>query len=131
MKFLKNISPILFSLLILISSSGAVLTKHYCHGKLQSIDITDKHTCDHCDDDDEHNHKSCCDDEVIKIKVEDTDIAKFDFKIKKQVVEYLLSVFLINNLLINSSTECINFWVDYSPPTLVQDIPVLVQSFLI
>jgi len=73
--------------------------------------------------------KNCCEDEVQLIQ-NDKDyiqqITNFDFS-----PNFLIAFVTTYVELFENETTEIDFFSDHSPPPLIRDIPVLIQSFLI
>jgi hypothetical protein len=140
----KEISAIMLSALVLLSSTSFTFGMHFCMGQLESIALfsgaepcemaTQKSPCatDKHDPDCEHQQvtkKGCCEDQTVVIEGHEdltqvTKVAVPDFQmiaVLYAVVSFLFSAPAVDYYSYN----------DYSPPLIERDIPVLVQSFLI
>jgi len=139
----KSILAILLSVLILSTSLGAVMYKHYCGDSLQEVAFaeTEEH-CDHHGEGDEmppcHKHEKdmegCCKTESQKIAVEDIQQEKESNSVLKTgasfvSVFYVLVNYLFSNPLDSQAQSIIQIFDD--PPLYQAPIQVLYQSFLI
>ncbi|MDN5214585.1 hypothetical protein QQ020_21070 [Fulvivirgaceae bacterium BMA12] len=135
MKVFKKIANILLALLLLLTTSGITLNKHYCMGRLKSIAVF--HKAESCmpemamEGDDKSCAKSCCEDVSEELKVTDLNKVTFGFDLSPTwhpfAVSHPLTVdFDFISLIISRSS-----YLNYKPPLIDLDIPTLVQSFLL
>lgn len=141
---MKRTFAIFLTVLILASNSGVVFAAHYCMGEVSDINIglsTEAHECEMADMDgpceietysEGSNLKpvDCCSNDFIQIQLNEN----FDSPIQgdtelntKFVAAFTLAYLNLCNFQSESNVD----FIDYSPPLLRQNIPVLFQSFLI
>lgn len=145
---MKKILAIFLTMLILASNSGVVFATHYCMGDIANVSIgfsTEAHDCEMakmggmCEHDLHEEEKSkdcsmnpvdCCSNDFIQIQLNETynSPVQIDAQLKKAFLPAFTVVYLN---LYNFQQESKADFVDYSPPLLPQDLPVLFQSFLI
>ncbi|MDN5204796.1 hypothetical protein QQ008_25625 [Fulvivirgaceae bacterium BMA10] len=140
MKLFHKISSFFLAILVLAGSTGFTVNKHYCQGELQKVTFTEKvKQCPMCTKKRElppcHKHmdtsdEKCCQNETELLKVEDYN------KAPKVNPEHKISfefITLAQIILLDLSFDSIpqSEYLNYKPPLIAQDIPVLVQSFLL
>lgn len=82
-----------------------------------------------CDDEEEENH-DCCDNEYTQINIDDNFTkATYNLDLYQPFVAAFVSVFVLHNNF--DSIPDHNLFLDYRPPPLYKDIPVLYETFLI
>ncbi|MEQ9442769.1 MAG: hypothetical protein RIG62_27255 [Cyclobacteriaceae bacterium] len=140
--FLKKIISISLLFILLIGNSGLAVATHYCGGlavKSQSVlghaelncGMSDRDKdCETSSSKEEHTKKKpCCEDEFQSLELED--------EFKPQVIGSSLHSEFVAAFVItfisspNASKADKAQYINYSPPLIERDIPVLVQSFLI
>lgn len=133
---MKQVISFILSFVILFTSMGFTLSSHYCGGKkvktvlnLGKSDISCgmKNMTKECG-----NHKQfkkkCCQNEFQEIQIEDDYIPQIaDYNLDTKFAALFL--FITSNIF-NVETEE-NTFNNHSPPLLVRNIPILIQSFLI
>lgn len=145
---MKRIFAIFLAVLMLASNSGVVFATHYCMGDIANISIgftTEAHDCGMakmqgmCANDIETTRTlngytiapiDCCSDDFVQIQLNESfdSPAQIDAELNTEFLAAFTLVYLnLYNFQPNANTD----YVDYSPPLLQQDIPVLFQSFLI
>ena len=130
MKFLAKILNVFLALLLLLSTSGVTLHKHYCMGRLKNIAVfQEAKSC--ITKMGMERAMDCCEDVEEELKVTDLNKVSFAFSLTPQL--HLLAaftyVFIDWDLFSNVS---LHFpYVNYKPPLIDPDITVLVQSFLL
>lgn len=139
---LGRIFHIALALLLLISSSGLVLSQHFCRGELKSVAVfaeatpchaKAKRTCP--------NHppapkqekamKGCCDTEVdfLQLDVDQLAADVITPDLQLPVLLAVLQVALdIYPTVVTERTR--THYLNYKPPLLVRDLPVSLQTFL-
>ena len=125
---MKRITVILFTLLYLVSTSGVAWSNFYCCGKIKETYIFHHHDYGK---DCKGNKKAsdCCDTKTFFFKVKDShspSVAKTiatDFSL----IAHHFPVFIFSFTENNNAFSFLN----YHPPSIERDIPVLIQSFLI
>ena len=138
MKIFQRISTLVLAIIILFSSTGLVLNKHYCGGDLKSISLLKEHAkCDMCKAMEslpachkamKKNH--CCENEQLVVETEDY---KADGKVSIITPSLLYTFELVKTPGELSLTNLFQQeYKIYRPPTVPpEDIPIKVQSFLI
>ena len=142
---MKKFLSIFLSILLLASSTGVTLATHYCGGMavesqlmlgLAGLDCgmndMDKDTGCKNQSEDSISHlkaENCCENHYVSIDSEDTVITQLvlhspDFKF---FVAFAFTYLGLQLSEVDHNTPYLN----YSPPLLAQDIPVLYQSFLL
>lgn len=141
---MKRTFSIFLTVLILASNSGVVFATHYCMGGIADISIglsTEAHKCAMADMDgpcendvypDGCNWKpvDCCSNDFVQIQLDEN----FDLPLEVDTelnTKFVAAFTLVYFNLYHFQTESNADFIDYSPPLLRQNIPVLFQSFLI
>ena len=127
MNLLRKISNVLLALLLLVTTTGVTLNKHYCMGRLVSVAVyVDADPCDNGMED----PMPCCQDIQEELRIEEIAETSFDFE--SHTSSYLLAV------IANASTEALTFakvtptsFHNYRPPLPDRDVLVLHQVFII
>jgi len=135
----KYITHISLALLVFVSSSGFVFSQHYCMGMLKSTALFGEATQCHqqktkqcpLHSKTKNNTKGCCDTKTQIIAGIDYDVTV------SQAINLLpaaqLTIIDLPLLVTLSSTidkQPVNYF-NFHPPPILQDIPVLLQSFLL
>ncbi|MEQ8882259.1 MAG: hypothetical protein RLQ12_21640 [Cyclobacteriaceae bacterium] len=122
---MKQIIIILFSLLILSSSGGMVLAKHYCDGELMEAAFFKK--LDSCCDGMEET--GCCDTEQQDLKHDDnTLVSIYSFEPQSQPLLCTFEFPSLSEIIIRNNFVVKTF---LQKPLTVPDILVRYQSFLL
>ncbi len=66
---MKKVLATILAVIYLTTTSGAVINMHYCMGKMYAFGLSKKDNCSKCG---MKKAKSCCNDEVKIIKIQDT-----------------------------------------------------------
>ncbi|WKK75729.2 hypothetical protein QYS49_30480 [Marivirga salinae] len=139
----KSILAILLSVLILSTSLGAVMYKHYCGNALQEVAFAEKDThCTHHTENKEmppcHKHEEekegCCKTESQKIVVEDIQQQKENNSILKNGTSFVSVIYVLVNYLFSNPLDSqahSSLLIFDSPPLYKAPLQVLYQSFLI
>lgn len=133
-------------------STGFSLSLHYCGDKLENWSVlTNAEACEHHSEMEmdchkqETKQKSCCDKEVKQVEIsdnccksstkqallkEDFNLTQFSFSVPVFIT--LITLFVIPSQL-NSNLTFEGYYKNSkeSPPIIIEDIPVFIQSFLI
>jgi hypothetical protein len=134
---------IILAFLLLISTSGFMVSKHFCQGELKSIALLVQATpchqnkaMKHCpmhaasDQNGEQESKGCCDTENDFVKAENEQLAT---EMEPHLIDYpvLLAVLavLVGLEVVEEDAKTRQF-LTYKPPLLVCDLPVRLQTFL-
>ena len=135
-KFLQNISVSILSLIVILSSMSFTIDKHYCGDTL--IDISYFGKADDCGmggmkmkvDSEKMKKKKCCKNETELIESPAFDKEKI-VTVTAENFEFLVfHIYSYINLYEETELEK-EFYKDFSPPDIVQDIQVLHETFLI
>ena len=141
------------SLLILISSIGFSVNKHYCSstgeyfysvlGIGDSCSCVDKNEEESCHNEHKHCHKhekeevdedkGCCHDEVLYVQLDadySNEYTEINVDFDWNFVTALYFTVFDDCISLNDTPENVNY-KSYKPPLSDHDIPVLNQSFLI
>ncbi|NQU35201.1 MAG: hypothetical protein HQ521_18400 [Bacteroidetes bacterium] len=120
----KKISHILFALIILITSVGVTVSKHYCGSTLKSVSvIVAPEPCCEIPD-------GCCHDESITIKMEnDFSVTSFFVDFTQLALELPAMVELIQDEY--SGFEPITRFIHKPPPLTTQTVLSYLQSYLL
>ena len=134
---MKKIFSVILSLVILVTSMGFTVSSHICGGKEVKTEYAMTITDVSCGMEQEENNcasgmqlkSNCCQDQFRLIQMDEDytqELTPIDFSID-------FSIIIITTLLdlVPSTSLQTTFYKDYSPPPLIRDIPVMVQSFLI
>ncbi len=115
--------------LILLSTIGVTVTRHYCGDILQGIGINYEPNC--CGD--EEMPKGCCHNEAERIVLEDDlQLGVFDFEVNFHTIDTIVHLFedYINILHYEAEVHKSKFAFRSDPPA-ESDIYIKIQSFLI
>ncbi|MGJ8664778.1 MAG: HYC_CC_PP family protein [Patiriisocius sp.] len=130
---------IFLTVLLLVSNSGVVLAQHFCgeYKMMEEISLGEKHlSCgivmeqSSCGDEHEEDH-DCCENHYVSVST-DTDYSStstFTLDFQHDFIVAFVSVFADHSWIAESTTA--TFYLEYNPPPLVKDIPVLYETFLI
>lgn len=145
---MKRIFAIFFATLILVSHSGIVFATHYCMGNVADISIgfaTKAHQCEmgkmskvcvlEAEAKNTESHSdimpiNCCDDDFVQLQLNESYDAPSSFE-ATDINDFLVAFTLVFVNPTYFQSEVTAGYVDYSPPLLRQNLPVLFQSFLI
>lgn len=134
---MKKVLSILLAVVFFISSTGFTISSHKCGGKIhkQQINIVaadlgcgmEKIIELSCEDNSIENN--CCQNEFQNFKITDNfQVVDFDNQISN---DFLVAFRFSYVQLFNTEKNTYGKYINYSPPLPDQDIPVLIQSFLI
>lgn len=131
LKMIKKSFHIVLALLLLAATTGVTMHKHYCMGRLKSVVVFEK--ADSCmlskGLKGKECPKACCEHEEQKFKVDNLNKASFEYQFAPKVHLSVLTYLLVNFDLLAFAPSF--KYQNYKPPLLAQDVPVLVQSFLL
>lgn len=130
------------SLLLLLSSSGLTYAQHFCgdYEMMSKITLGEAHlscgmemmtsTCEDSHDDAHDDKHNCCDNEYTSINVDDNfATSSFDIQLNPVFVVAFVSVFVKQDA--KNYDQNLDYYKDYSPPPLGEDLQVLYDTFLI
>lgn len=93
---MKQVTVILFSLFYLLTTVGFSLNVHYCGGNISTVNLVSEPSCCCSSEKDADN---CCDDEVIRIQVDDvqnnTPSQRIDITLFSTIVTVIYNTTLI------------------------------------
>ncbi|HET8860644.1 HYC_CC_PP family protein [Marivirga sp.] len=139
----KSILALLLSVLILSTSLGAVMYKHFCGDTLQEVAFAepDKHCTHHAESSELppcHQHEAekegCCKTESQKIAVEDIQKQKENNSILKSGASFVSVIYVLVNYLFSNPLDSqaqSSILIFDSPPLYKAPFQILYQSFLI
>lgn len=113
-------------LILLMSTWGVAINKHYCGNRLASIGIYHDAGCPCGDMGDEDG---CCHNE--------TEVYQFDEDYSQPVLNLDMETFVVGVIatnymeILNISSYTTTDYLNYKPPLLLRDISILVQCFRI
>ncbi len=112
--------------LLLFATTGVTVSKHYCMGRLMSIEINDH--AKGCQDEG-GNPMPCCENTTEELRLEELQktLSDVDLTAEMSIVHEVAYV------LIDADPMLVTYpFIDlHAPPLITKDIPVLVQHFLI
>jgi len=125
LKLMKKALSISLLTLFVIATIGVTVRSHYCGGKLAGTSVYASASCGSCDNEMTSN---CCNDESEFFQMDEdfvTTSANIDFSlnITFSLVSTYINFFIIEK---NNSSDYLN----YKPPLLSSDLPILIQSLL-
>ena len=133
------------AILVFLSTSGLVLSKHYCGGVLKSVAVFEEappchenkalrscplHSGMKMSEDDTPENSNCCDTETDLLN---TDADEAEALVEFNLADYpaLLAVLLVlTGLSPLENDSKTTHYLSYKPPLLVCDLPVRLQTFL-
>lgn len=139
---MKKVLAIFLSMLMLTSNVGITFATHYCGGKAVktsvmlgqedlSCGMTDMETpCKNQPQSPTVKSKGCCENQYVQFEIEDDYNSSTVVETPVQmdfVAAFIISY--INLYSFDASAEA--EYLNYAPPLLDLDIPVLIQSFLL
>ena len=130
MQTLKHIINVLVALLIVLSTTGVTLHKHYCMGHVRNVALM--HEAESCPGEGTMDMPGdCCKDTVEEFKIEELNKAAFNFDGTPELyVVTVLSDFIVE-IILDSRVTGQTAFLNYKPPLIERDIPITVQSFLL
>jgi hypothetical protein len=123
-------------MLVILSSMSFTFNMHLCMGELESVGFMNQApTCEmqskSCHGDDSKDSKEdCCENEKLVMQGQD-ELPKTTTFQQSQPEMVAVLYLLVSYLTSTPELPVKNTHKDYIPPLLQQDIPVLIQSFLI
>lgn len=135
---MKSFISIVLTVLILLSSSGITYAEHFCgnHKMLGKITLGEEHlSCgmkmasSGCEDElMEEGH--CCDNQYINVDTDDnyTGVA-YDLQLNPTFVASFVAVFVLQTD--KEFTKDFDYYKDYGPHPLGEDLQLLYETFLI
>jgi len=141
----------MMAILVLVSSTGFSIDVHYCQGQLKSFSLLGKAKSCHQEVKKQHckKHKkscqsalsnqeklssckkNCCSNKTFKVESNDEAKKLQSLKLSQKQVQFItvfVQVFLLEK---TDLSRIILPHLNYIPPLMNKDIPVLIQSFLL
>lgn len=134
---MNKIFSVILSIVVLVTSMGFTVSSHICGGKkvktILSVGAADvscgmEKKANNCADS-SIMKKNCCEDEFQLIQNDEDfnqQLTQFDLS-TDFVLAFVISYFELHQ----GETITADCFKDNSPPPLIKDIPILIQSFLI
>ena len=117
----------------MVATTGVTLNKHYCLGQLKSVSVFQEvESCmSKMDKEEENCPMECCDDISEEYKLDDFKQVSFDQSIQSPQLKLvaIITYYFVNADKATTFTN--SSYAQYMPPLIDQDIPILVQSFLL
>lgn len=139
---LRKVFHILLAVLVFVSSSGLVFSKHYCQGVLKNTSLFVEATPCHgatkvaiCPrhapaQEDGINKKGCCDTQTDFLKVEDAQLSTAADFLTFDTPALLAALFFFLPFEVIAVDDKTQHHLHYKPPLIVCDLPVSLQTFL-
>lgn len=137
---LRTILTLSLALLVVFSSLGITITRHLCAGEVMSLAVFSHSAACEMDQQKEklppcHQpaaDEDCCQDQTIVLEVEDQKtLSSSAFQLSVPDMTFVAAFSAVWTSLFDFYAPAYTHVPDYSPPVIIQDIPVLVQSFLL
>ena len=131
MSIIRKISAILMAMFVLLTTAGFSLNKHHCTITKETITSVNhvKGCCGTADESD--CPKGCCEDETEYVQLNsEISLPATALTITPDQFVAIIQYSVLCGLL-DQDVKTSNKYLNYRPPLLLRDIPVLVQSFLI
>ena len=135
---MKQVISIVLTLLLLLSSSGVTYAEHFCgdHKMMGKITLGEAtlscgmampvSTCE----DELAAEPHCCDNQYTSIDTDDNFAGEsYDLQVNPTFVASFVAVFVLQCE--REFTKDFDYFKDYSPPPLGEDLQVLYETFLI
>ena len=125
----KQIVHIFIAMLLLVSMAGVSVKQHYCCGKhvYSTLSLFDQN----CMDGKMPSNSPCCKDDYQFIQVGD-DFQVVSYSLEQNMEFLQIATMVPMNLFFpEQEKNPAPKFHNYRPPLIQQDIPVLIQSFLI
>lgn len=138
---MKKAFTIFLSLLMLVSNTGLIFATHYCGGKAVKSGIILGHDSIGCGMEDTDNScenqsqspfikSNCCQNQYVQLQIEDS--YNSPTVIESPVDFNFITILIVSYINLYSFDGLVQtHFLNYAPPLLDLDIPVLIQSFLL
>ncbi|WP_020537434.1 HYC_CC_PP family protein [Lewinella cohaerens] len=139
---LRKVFHILLAVLVFVSSSGLVFSKHYCQGVLKNTSLFAEAAPCHgvskaakCPrhapaQEDGLDKKDCCDTQTDFLKVEDAQLSTLADLLIVDTPAFLAVLFFFLPFEVIAADTKTRHDLHYKPPLLVCDLSVSLQTFL-
>lgn len=128
---MRKITAIVLAFLLVLSTSGITISKHFCMGELIKVSFYEEvDTCFDYMGMSKENRMNCCEEVVEEYKADELSKTSVNIKLKNshQLLATIAYLIIDNGLI---SNNLVQVKLNYKPPLIEQDIPILTQSFLI
>ncbi len=123
---MKQVGTISLIVLLLVSTFGITVNKHYCGGHLSDVSLYFSATCG-CGD--SNMDSDCCQTNSDFVQLdEDYTVLTFDVNLDDELIAEIANNYMD---LLTESNNAPTKYFQHKPPLIERDIPVLVQSFLL
>lgn len=139
MKVSRTISVVVMAVLVLVSSSSFTLHMHFCQGQIQNLSLLSEarsccmtksaSPCQTHKQSTERSDKPCCEDQSVVVDGQEQVGNEVVVTISQN--EFVVVLYSLFSFLAVSPAAFVDSFAAYTPPLILHDIPVLVQSFLI
>lgn len=132
MHTLKKIAHLFMALLLVVATMGVTMDKHYCMGRVQDVAyFQESKSCADLLGMEDVCPPGCCKDTHDEFKVDDLSATAFSFDLDTDFhLLHAFTYFLLDADVLTIPTRQVAYQ-NYKPPLIEQDIPVLIQSFLL
>lgn len=147
MKLFNKIAILSLSFIVILASAGIIVNKHYCKGELKNIALfVEAEQChdvrtrkiktqchpgkNTCQQSEKKEGRKCCENKTVFLETDDFISTMASPKINPEFQLIAVTFILYNDLLFSTEKRFVKF-LNYKPPLIESDIPVLVQSFLL
>ena len=128
---MNTITSIFLSFLLLLSTTGFTINKHFCGGHMVAVQFFSTEEPESCCDGMDNMPAGCCHNETDYYQLDETfNLAKVSFEIAPNFVFTFIKHIVLNDLFTSTDTYKAKY-LHYKPPLIELDIPVLIQSFLL
>ena len=141
---LRSVFHIFLAVLVFVSSSGLVFSKHYCQGELKNTavfseaapcyEVSKVAKCpNHAppkQDGTSLNRKGCCDTQTDFLKIEDAQLSAGADLLALNSPALLAVLFSFLPFEVIAADTKTRHELHYKPPLIVCDLPVSLQTFL-
>ena len=140
---IERVIHIIIGILLFLGSTGIVVNKHYCQNELKSTALFLKAEACHAvtsvascpmhqhKGDEDREKKNCCDDKSEYVKSDNEQLVQsFEIDFPNHPVS-LDNVPLVLNTDPSALDAHSLHYLTYKPPIVLNDIPVLLQAFLL
>lgn len=147
MKLFNKIAILSLSFMVILASAGIMVSKHYCQGELKNFALFVKAKQCHdvrvhktktqchperntCQKSEKKEGRKCCENKTVFLETDDFISTMASPKVNPEFQLIAVAFILYNDLLFSTEKRFVKF-LNYKPPLIESDIPVLVQSFLL
>ena len=124
---IRKITHIIFAILLLVTSAGFTLSKHYCHNQLREV-VIDKEAESCCG-----MEEGCCKTETVLIQLNDEAVANAAVSVPANLITSIQPMAVIHLLTILVAKPVDEVFREYisPPPRKIQTVLSSIQSYLL